>query len=411
EEQLQLLRRGTAEIVTEAELAAKLERAAASGRPLRVKLGLDPSAPDIHLGHTVVLRKLRQFQDLGHEVYCLIGDFTGRIGDPSGRSETRRQLSEEEVRSNAATYARQVFRILDPARTRIVFNSQWLASLRFVDVVRLASRVTVARMLEREDFAQRFRSGHGIHLHEFFYPLMQGYDSVALEADVELGGTDQRFNLMMARDIQREYGQEAEVAIMTPILEGIDGVQKMSKSLGNYIGVEEPPREMYGKLMRIPDHLVPRYLELLTDVPLAEVREAAAAMATGRVNPRHVKARLAREVVGRFHGEAAAAQAAEEFDRVFRLGGLPDAVPEVVLEAAIWAAGRLPLAHLLTRCGLAASHSEARRKIAEGAVRVDGERVTDPQAEVALAPGLLLQIGKRRHARLAAPGQGGPRPA
>ncbi len=395
EEELELLRRGTAEIISEEELLAKLRKSRASGKPLRVKLGLDPSAPDIHLGHTVVLRKLRQFQDLGHEVFCLVGDFTGRIGDPSGRSETRRQLSEEEVRANAETYARQVFRILDPEKTRMVFNSSWLSPLTFADVLRLTARVTVAQLLVRDDFQARYREGRPIFLHEFLYPLMQAYDSVALEADVELGGTDQKFNLLLAREIQRGYGQEPEVAVITPILEGLDGVQKMSKSLGNYVALEDPPREMYGKLMSIPDGLIGRYLLLLTERPEEEVRDLERGMAEGRVNPRDAKMLLAREIVAAYHGPEAAWRAEEEFIRVFREGGVPDEVPEFS-----FAPGRVWLPRLLVDTGLCPSTSEARRKIAEGAVRLDGERPTDPRLEVELRDGLLLQVGKRRVARI-----------
>lgn len=400
EEQMAELRRGVAEIVSEVELADKLRRAAAAGRPLRVKLGLDPSAPDIHLGHTVVLRKLRQFQDLGHEVVCLIGDFTGRIGDPSGKSDTRRQLSEDEVRANAETYRRQVFKILDPERTLIDFNSRWLAPMTFADVVALASRVTVARMLERDDFAARHREGRPIGVHEFFYPLMQGYDSVALRADVELGGTDQKFNLMMARHIQREYGQEPEVAVLTPIVEGTDGVQKMSKSLGNYIGIDEAPEEMYGKTMSIPDTLIARYFEHFTGVPMAEVREMADGMAAGRLNPRDAKMRLGREIVALYHGREAAARAEAAFVRRFRLGELPEEIAEVALAAEEFPGGRVWLPRLLHRLGLVASTSEGRRKVEEGAVRIDGERAADPAAEVAPADGMILQVGKRRVARV-----------
>lgn len=402
-EQLEILRRGTAEVISEEELRGKLARAAEEGRPLRVKLGLDPSAPDIHLGHTVVLRKLRQFQDLGHQVVCLIGDFTGRIGDPSGRSETRRQLTEEEVRANAETYARQVFKILDPERTVIDFNSRWLAPMTFADVVRLASCTTVARMLERDDFAARYRERRHIYVHEFFYPLMQGYDSVALRADVELGGTDQKFNLMMARDVQRSYGQEPEVAILTPILEGTDGVQKMSKSLGNYIGIDEPPGEMYGKTMSIPDHLIVRYMELLTDIPLAEVRRWEAGMRAGRENPRDAKMRLARELVTLYHGAEAARRAEEEFVRRFSRRELPQDVPEVVVAAGAGEGESVWLPQLLKLAGLVPSTSEGRRKVEEGAVRVDGERVQDPAASLALRDGMILQVGRRRAARVRVP--------
>lgn len=400
EEQLEYLNRGVAEIISQAELAQKLRRSAAEGRVLRVKLGLDPSAPDIHLGHTVVLRKLRQFQELGHQAICLIGDFTGRIGDPSGKSETRRQLTEEEVRRNAETYAKQIFKILDPERTVMEFNSRWLAPMTFADVVQLAARVTVARMLERDDFAARYREGRPIHIHEFFYPLMQGYDSVALQADVELGGTDQRFNLMMARDIQREYGQEPEVAVLTPIIEGTDGVQKMSKSLGNYIGIDEPPQEMYGKTMSIPDTLITRYFEHFTDVPMTEVRGMERDMAAGRLNPRDAKMRLARSIVAQYHGAEAAIRAEEDFIRRFRLGELPDDLAEVSLPSPDTPNGRVWLPRLLVNTGLSSSTSEARRKIEEGAVRVNGERIDNPAAELPITDGMILQMGKRRAVRV-----------
>ncbi len=399
-DQIELLKRGTAEIVSEAELLEKLRRAETERRPLRVKLGLDPSAPDIHLGHTVVLRKLRQFQDLGHQAICLIGDFTGRIGDPSGKSETRKQLSEEEVQRNAQTYAKQIFKILDPERTTIEFNSRWLGGMNFSDVVQLAARVTVARMLERDDFANRYRENRAIHIHEFFYPLMQGYDSVALKADVELGGTDQRFNLMMARDIQREYGQEPEVAVITPIIEGTDGVQKMSKSLGNYIGIDESPQEMYGKTMSISDALIGRYLEHFTEIPLAEIRSVERDMASGSLNPRDAKMRLARSIVAQYHGAEAAVRAEEEFIRRFRLGELPEDMAEVRLTPEDLDGGKVWLPRLVHRSGLASSTSEARRKVEEGAVRVNGEKINDPSYEVAVTDGMIVQVGKRRVARI-----------
>ncbi len=385
DEQLAALKRGTAAITTMEDLARKL----ALGRPLRVKLGLDPSAPDIHLGHTVVLRKLRQFQDLGHEVVALIGDFTGRIGDPSGKSETRRQLTEEEVEANAATYRQQIFKILDPERTKIDFNSRWLAPLNFAEVCELASKVTLARMLERDDFATRFRENRPVHLHEFFYALMQGYDSVALRADVELGGTDQTFNLMMAREIQRDYGQEPEVAVITPLLEGTDGVQKMSKSLGNYIGIDEPPATMFGKVMSIPDSMIGRYFEVLTTVPLPRVEELLAG------NPRDAKAALAQTIVTDYHGDAAAQAAADEFARVFSRRELPTDMPEVLLTKS-----GLSSVDLVLACGMAASRGEARRLIQQGGVSLDGERLTDPIGDVALRDGAVLQVGPRRFARL-----------
>ncbi|HEY8393328.1 MAG TPA: tyrosine--tRNA ligase [Thermaerobacter sp.] len=395
EEQLEQLRRGVAEIISEEELLEKLRRARREGRPLRVKLGLDPTAPDIHIGHTVVLRKLRQFQDLGHQVVLIIGDFTGRIGDPTGKSVTRPQLTEEEVRANAATYARQLGKILDPARTEIVFNNEWLGRLTFVDVIQLAARYTVARMLERDDFAQRYREGRPIAIHEFLYPLAQAYDSVAVRADVELGGTDQKFNLLVGREIQREYGQEPQVALLMPLLEGTDGREKMSKSLGNYIGIDEPPAEMFGKTMSIPDELIVKYMTLVTDLDLDEIRRLERGMAAGEVNPRDAKLRLAHALVRMYHGQEAADAAREEFLRVFSRGELPSELPEVTV-----APGEIDAVRLLRDTGMAASNSEARRLITQGAVRLDGERVSDPHARLRIADGAVLQVGKRRFARL-----------
>ncbi|WP_338823466.1 Tyrosine--tRNA ligase [Moorella humiferrea] len=395
ERQLKIIRRGVAEIIPEEDLKDKLERSLAEGKPLRVKLGLDPTAPDIHLGHTVVLQKLRQFQELGHQVIIIIGDFTGRIGDPTGKSETRRQLSEAEVLANAETYKEQIFKVLDPARTEVTFNSRWLANLTFTDVIQLAAKITVARMLEREDFARRYQENRPISVHEFFYPLMQGYDSVALAADVELGGTDQKFNLLMGRHLQREYGQEPQVAVMMPILPGLDGVQKMSKSLGNYIGINEPPKEMYGKTMSLPDELMLTYFELVTTVSLEELEEIRKGLADGTLHPRDAKMRLAREIVGLYHGEAAALEAEEEFRKVFQLGDLPQDIPEVeVKETQIW------LPRLMVQAGLAPSTSEARRLVRQGAVRIDGQRLDDPDAELVVRDGAVLKAGKRKFVRL-----------
>lgn len=395
ERQLKIIRRGVAEIIPEEDLKDKLERSLAEGKPLRVKLGLDPTAPDIHLGHTVVLQKLRQFQELGHQVIIIIGDFTGRIGDPTGKSETRRQLSEAEVLANAETYKEQIFKVLDPARTEVTFNSRWLANLTFTDVIQLAAKITVARMLEREDFARRYQENRPISVHEFFYPLMQGYDSVALAADVELGGTDQKFNLLMGRHLQREYGQEPQVAVMMPILPGLDGVQKMSKSLGNYIGINEPPKEMYGKTMSLPDELMLTYFELVTTVSLEELEEIRKGLADGILHPRDAKMRLAREIVGLYHGEAAALEAEEEFRKVFQLGDLPQDIPEVeVKETQIW------LPRLMVQAGLVPSTSEARRLIRQGAVRIDGQRLDDPDAELVVRDGAVLKAGKRKFVRL-----------
>ncbi|MDN5348347.1 MAG: tyrosyl-tRNA synthetase [Clostridia bacterium] len=395
ERQLKLIRRGAAEIIPEEDLVKKLEKSLRTGQPLRVKLGLDPTAPDIHLGHTVVLHKLRQFQECGHQVIIIIGDFTGRIGDPTGRSETRRQLSEEEVLANAETYKQQIFKILDPERTEVTFNSRWLAPLNFAQVIELAAKITVARMLEREDFARRFQEERPISIHEFFYPLMQGYDSVALRADVELGGTDQKFNLLMGRQLQRDYGQDPQVALMMPILPGLDGVQKMSKSLGNYIGINEPPQEMYGKAMSMPDELMMTYFELVTDVPEEEIAALRDGLSKGTLHPRDVKMRLAREIVRLYHGQEAALKAEREFRQVFQQRELPDEMPEVNLSGEIvW------LPRLLVLSGLAASTSEARRLIQQGAVRVDGERVVDPEMELMPRSGMILQAGKRKFARL-----------
>lgn len=400
EEQLEILRRGTTEIISEEELLEKLRKAQGENRPLRVKWGVDPTAPDIHLGHTVVIRKMKQFQDLGHEVILLIGDFTGRVGDPTGRSETRKQLSEEEVKANARTYIEQVGKILDRDRMVVDFNSRWLSPMTFADVVRLASKYTVARMLEREDFGNRYREERPIHIHEFLYPLMQGYDSVALNADVELGGTEQKFNILMARHIQREYGQEPEVAVLTPILEGIDGIQRMSKSTGNYIGIDEPPGEMYGKTMSIPDDIMLRYFELVTDVSTGEIREMERGLREGSLHPRDVKMRLAREIVTLYHGAAAASAAEEEFIRVFRQRELPEDLPEVAVPRSSLDDGKIRIVKLLVQAGLAPSNSEAKRLIAQGGVRVDERRVMDEKMEVMVASGMILQVGRRRFARL-----------
>ncbi|HHW14579.1 MAG TPA: tyrosine--tRNA ligase, partial [Firmicutes bacterium] len=367
DEELEVLKRGAAEIISEESLRQKLAEARKTQRPLRIKLGTDPSAPDIHLGHAVVYRKLKQFQDLGHEVYFLIGDFTGRIGDPTGKSETRRALTKEEVEANARTYEEQLSKILDPEKIHVVFNSTWLSPLTFEDVLRLAGKYTVARMLEREDFAKRFSEQRPIFIHEFFYPLMQGYDSVALQADVELGGTDQKFNLLVGRELQREYGQEPQVALMMPLLVGIDGVNKMSKSLGNYIGISEPPAEMYGKTMSIPDTLIIPYFELATEVPMADVRWMAQGLEDGSVHPRDAKRRLAREIVALYHGPEAAREAEEEFDRVFLHRDVPAELPEVELDRAeLDATGRMWIVRLLHRCDLAKSNGEARRLVEQG---------------------------------------------
>jgi len=400
ERQYALLRRGVAEIVPEEELWRKLARSIRTGQPLRVKLGLDPSAPDIHLGHTVVLHKLRQFQELGHEVHLVIGDFTGRIGDPTGKSETRKQLTEEDVKRNARTYVEQFAKVLDTSKAVLHYNSQWLAPLTFAQVIELAAKITVARMLEREDFAKRMQMEQPISVHEFFYPLMQGYDSVALKADVELGGTDQKFNLLMGRMLQREYGQEPQVAVMMPLIEGLDGVQKMSKSLGNYIGVNDAPQEMYGKTMSVPDELMPKYYELLTDLPLEEVAQIRTQLENGRLHPRDAKMRLARTLVRMYHGDAAADEAERHFVTVFQQGALPDEMPDVSISREIAQDGSIWIVQLLTALNLVPSNAEARRMIQQGGVRIDGERVDDVNHQVVVRDGMIVQVGKRKFARV-----------
>lgn len=399
--QWEIITRGAAEIVPEEELARKLKRSLEQDRPLKVKLGLDPTAPDIHLGHTVVLHKLRQFQELGHDIVLILGDFTSRVGDPSGRSEARKQLTEEQIMENVATYKSQVGKIIDLERTRVVFNSSWLAPLTFADVIKLASKYTVARMLERDDFSRRYREGLPIGLHEFLYPLMQAYDSVFLYADVELGGTDQKFNLMVGRDLQREFGQEPQVALMVPILEGLDGVQKMSKSLGNYIGISEPPREIYGKTMSLPDELIVRYFELVTPVGLEEVRRIKNDLSSGVLHPRDAKMRLARELVALFHGEKAAGDAEREFVTVFQKREMPEDMPNVTLEPPdLDENGGIWLPRLMVKADLVNSTSAGKRMISQGGVKIEGEKITDPDAVVTVKDGMIVQVGKRKFVRI-----------
>jgi tyrosyl-tRNA synthetase len=391
-EGLQQIRRGAEEILLESELAERLKE----GRPLRVKAGFDPTAPDLHLGHTVLLNKLRQFQELGHEAIFLIGDFTGMIGDPTGKNVTRRPLTRDEVLENARTYEKQIFKILDPEKTQVVFNSSWMGEMNAADLIQLAAKHTVARMLERDDFSKRYTSGQSIAIHEFLYPLVQGYDSVALRADVELGGTDQKFNLLVGRQLQETYGQKPQVVLTMPILEGLDGMQKMSKSLGNYIGIAESPEEMFGKLMSISDQLMWRYFELLSFRPMTEIESLRAAVQGGR-NPRDIKFELGRELVARFHSEADAEQAQHTFIARFQKGALPDDMPEVNLSAG---ADGLPLANALKEAGLTSSTSEALRMIKQGAVRIDGERVEDPGLILTAGSNSVYQVGKRRFARI-----------
>jgi len=393
DEQLEIIRRGVAEIVPEEELKQKLYKSIKENRPLKAKLGLDPTAPDIHLGHTVVLNKLRQFQDLGHEVHLIIGDATGRIGDPSGKSETRKQLTEEEIRANAATYQEQIFKVLDPEKTIVHYNSEWLMNMNLEAVLRLAGRYTVARMLERDDFDKRYKEGLPIGVHEFLYPLMQGYDSVVLEADVELGGTDQKFNLLVGRHLLREYGHEPQIALMMPILEGLDGVQKMSKSLGNYIGVNEDAYEMFGKTMSITDELISRYFELLTRVPMNEIKAMQAKMDGGELNPRDAKISLAKELISMYHDAEEAEKAEARFKLVYSQGDIPDDIPEVeVADKEIW------LPKFLQDNNMASSSSDGRRMLKQGAVRVNGQRHEDENLHV--SDGMVVQVGKRKFIRI-----------
>lgn len=387
------LKRGCEEILLEEELIAKLKE----GKPLKIKAGFDPTAPDLHLGHTVLINKLRAFQQLGHEVIFLIGDFTGMIGDPSGKNVTRKPLSREDVLANAETYKEQVFKILDPAKTRVAFNSQWMGELGAAGMIKLASRQTVARMLERDDFKKRFANNQSISIHEFLYPLVQGWDSVALEADVEMGGTDQRFNLLMGRELQKEEGMRPQTVMMVPLLEGLDGVQKMSKSLGNYVGITDAPSEMFGKIMSISDDLMWRYYDLLSFKPLSEIQQLKQDVAAG-ANPRDVKILLAKEIIARFHDEAAAEAAHQDFTQRFSKNALPDDIPEVLLSCEGQA---MPIANLLKEAGLVDSTSEAIRMIKQGAVKLNGEqKIEDSKLDVAKGSSQIYQVGKRKFAKV-----------
>jgi len=389
---VETIRRGCEELIVEDELVKKLQ----SGRKLRVKLGLDPTAPDLHLGHTVVINKLRHFQELGHQVQFLIGDFTGMIGDPTGKNQTRPPLSREQILANAQSYREQAFKILDPRATQILFNSEWSDKLGAEGIIRLAAKYTVSQLLERDDFSRRFREEKPIAVHELLYPLVQGYDSVAMKADVELGGTDQKFNLLVGRELQRAWGQEPQVILTMPLLEGLDGKEKMSKSLGNYVGIAEPPQEIFGKLMSISDELMWRYIELLSFEPLATVRQWKDQVAQGR-NPRDVKVRFAKEIVARFHGVEAARRAQEDFESRFREGALPEDMPEVTVKAP---EGGILIVHLLKQAGLTPSTSEAQRMIEQGGVKLDGERVSDKGLKLRAGTTVVAQVGKRKFARI-----------
>jgi len=393
-EELKIIKRGTEEIISEEELIKKLEKSKKENKPLRVKQGFDPNAPDIHLGHTVGLRKMRQFQDLGHDIYFLIGDFTGMIGDPSGKTATRKQLTEEQVKKNAETYKEQVFKVLNPQKTKVVFNSSWLGKLSFAEVLKICTKYTVARMLERDDFANRYKEEKPIGIHEFLYPLMQGYDSVALHADIELGGTDQKFNLLVGRTIQREYNQDPQVIITLPLIEGTDGVEKMSKSLNNYIGINEPPRKMYGKTMSIPDNLMLRYFELVTDVSLDKILKIKNDLENNQLHPRDAKKRLSREIVSLYHGKNAAFIAEEEFEKVFKEKLYPDEIKELILSKDDLKDGKRWIVNLVKDCGTLSSTGESIRMIQQGGVKIDGVQIFNKNEDIKVKDGMVLRIGK-----------------
>lgn len=399
DEQIKIIQKGTDEIINVDDLRKKLERSEKTGVPLVIKLGMDPTAPDIHLGHTVVLRKIKQFQDLGHRAVIIIGDFTGMIGDPTGRSKTRKQLSKEDVLINAKTYENQIFKVLDKDKTDVRFNSEWLSKLGFEDVIKLAAKSTVARMLERDEFQNRFQAHESIGVHELFYPLMQGYDSVEIKSDVELGGTDQRFNILMGRNLQKDYGQESQVAMFMPILEGLDGVEKMSKSLGNYIGIDEESKDIYGKAMSLPDNLMVRYYELVTDIHPDEIERIREDLKFGRVNPRDIKMRLAREITTLYHGADAASQAEENFRQIFQRREMPEDIAEFSIPQSLFSEGGVDLVKLIVSAGFSPSTSEARRLITQGAVKINGSKVNMFITEN-LKNGDILQVGKIKFAKL-----------
>ncbi|MFP4497981.1 MAG: tyrosine--tRNA ligase [Vulcanimicrobiota bacterium] len=402
EEDLKLLSRGVNEIISLEDLAVKLINSKKTGRKLKIKLGIDPTAPHVHLGFAVVLRKLRQFQDLGHTVQLLIGDFTARIGDPTGRSETRKMLTPEEIAENARTYRQQLSIILDSEKTNVRFNSEWLSPLTFENLIEITSKFTVARILERDDFNNRYEQGMPIGLHEFLYPIMQGYDSVALESDVEMGGTDQKFNILVGRNLQKDYGIEPQVVFLMPILEGTDGVKKMSKSYGNYIGITEPAEEMFGKVMSIPDELITRYFELCTDVPLEEIAGIKQDMDNQRVNPRDVKMKLAQEIIKIYHNEEAARRGKEHFLTVFSRKEIPDDIPSLKLVDKLDEDGKIFIDKLVTLTGFAGSKREARRLIEQGAVKIDGEKLPDSRMKLKVENGMVLQVGSRKFMELQA---------
>ncbi len=392
DQNLAIIKRGCDELLLEKELIEKLKK----GKPLRVKAGFDPTAPDLHLGHTVLINKLRQFQDLGHEILFLIGDFTGMIGDPTGKSTTRPPLTRDDVIENARTYEQQIFKILDPEKTLVMFNSSWMNAMSVADLIQLAAKHTVARMLERDDFNKRYKSGQAIAIHEFLYPLIQGYDSVAMKADVELGGTDQKFNLLVGRELQKHYGQDPQIVLTMPILEGLDGVQKMSKSLSNYIGIHEPADEMFGKIMSISDDLMWRYFELLSFKSEAEIKGFQKAVSEGN-NPRDIKFALAEEIIERFHNKAAATKARENFIARFQKGAMPDDIPEVTINVA---EGEIMLPNLLKEANLVKSTTEGRNMIQQGAVKIDAEKVGDPKLSIKTGTSHVYQVGKRRFAKV-----------
>jgi tyrosyl-tRNA synthetase len=396
-EQFEIIKRGAVEILLEKELLEKLEKSQKTGVPLKIKAGFDPTAPDLHLGHTVLIQKLRQFQNLGHEIYFLIGDFTGMIGDPTGKSETRKALTREDVLKNAETYKEQVFKILDPEKTKVVFNSEWLSKMMASDLISLASNYTLARMLEREDFSNRFANQLPVSIHEFLYPLIQGYDSVALKADVELGGTDQKFNLLVGRELQRVWGLVPQIVLTMPLLEGLDGVNKMSKSLGNYIGINEPADEIFGKIMSVSDELMLRYYELLSDLSISELEKLKRSIKDGSVHPMEAKKQLGREIVGRYHGSVAATNAEENFVKRFRDNQIPEEMESVTISVGD---GKALLCKVLAEAGLVKSNSEGRRSIQQGGVKVNNMKVSDENLEITCGSEYVLQVGKRRFAKV-----------